>query len=73
MDFNKLIKKKVGFISLGCDKNRVDLEKIIYAFKTAGFEITPDETQANIIIINTCSFILDARKESIGAILDTKL
>ena len=71
MEFQQLTKKKVGFISLGCDKNRVDLERIIYAFKTAGFEITPKYEDANIIIINTCSFILDARKESIGAILET--
>lgn len=71
MEFQNLTKKKVGFISLGCDKNRVDLEKIIFAFKTAGFEITPHYEDANIIIINTCSFILDARKESIGTILET--
>lgn len=71
MEFQQLTKKKVGFISLGCDKNRVDLEKIIYAFKTAGFEITPHYEDANIIIINTCSFILDARKESVNAILET--
>ena len=71
MEFQQLTKKKVGFISLGCDKNRVDLERIIYAFKTAGFEITPHYEDANIIIINTCSFILDARKESIGTILET--
>jgi ribosomal protein S12 methylthiotransferase len=71
MNFNQLTKKKVGFISLGCDKNRVDLEKIIYSFKSAGFEITPIYEEANIIIINTCSFILDARKESINTILET--
>ena len=71
MTYSELTKKKVGFISLGCDKNRVDLEKIIFAFKTAGFEITPSYQDANIIIINTCSFILDARKESINTILET--
>ncbi len=71
MEFQQLTKKKVGFISLGCDKNRVDLERIIFAFKTAGFEITPLYEEANIIVINTCSFILDARKESINAILET--
>lgn len=71
MEFQQLTKKKVGFISLGCDKNRVDLERIIFAFKTAGFEITPLYEEANIIVINTCSFILDARKESINTILET--
>ena len=71
MTFLELTKKKVGFVSLGCDKNRVDLERMIYAFKSAGFEITPNYEDANIIIINTCSFILDARKESIDAIIET--
>jgi len=71
MTYLELTKKKIGFISLGCDKNRVDLEKIIHSFKSAGFEITPVYEEANIIIINTCSFILDARKESIETILET--
>ena len=71
MTFLQLTKKKVGFISLGCDKNRVDLEKMIHSFKSAGFEITPIYEEANIIIINTCSFILDARKESINTILES--
>ncbi len=66
-----ILKKKVGFISLGCDKNRVDLEKMIYKIKSAGFEIVNDDTEANIIIINTCSFIKIAREESINAILTT--
>ena len=70
MTLQELTKKKIGFISLGCDKNRVDLEKIIYSFKSAGFSITPNYEDANIIIINTCSFILDARKESIDSILE---
>lgn len=60
---------KIGFISLGCDKNRVDLEKIIYDIKTAGFTIENDENLANVIIINTCSFIESSRKESIDTIL----
>ena len=61
--------KKVGFISLGCDKNRVDLEKIIYNFKNKGYEITNNENEANIIVVNTCGFISDAKKESIEAII----
>jgi len=66
-----ILKKKVGFISLGCDKNRVDLEKMIYNIKRAGFTIVNDEYDADIIIINTCSFIKIAREESINAILTT--
>lgn len=61
----------VGFISLGCDKNRVDLEKMIALIKNAGYKIETDERKANIIIINTCSFILSAREESIENILLT--
>jgi len=65
----KNIKKKVGFISLGCDKNRVDLEKIIHGFKKKGYEITNDENLANVIVINTCGFISDAKRESIDAVI----
>ncbi len=72
MEYNQLLKKKVGFISLGCDKNRVDLEKIIEHLRQNGFSIVPVD-EANIVIINTCSFIQDARKESIDAILNTAL
>lgn len=61
--------KKVGFISLGCDKNRVDLEKIIFEFKKNGYEITNDETLANVIVVNTCGFISDAKRESIEAVI----
>lgn len=63
------MKKKVGFISLGCDKNRVDLEEIIANIKQSGFEITNDPAEANIIIINTCAFLEASRRESIDTIL----
>ena len=62
--------KKVGFISLGCDKNRVDLENIIFSFKSKGFDIVTSPEQANIIIVNTCSFLESARIESIETILE---
>lgn len=65
-----LLDKKVGFISLGCDKNRVDLEKIIFQIKSSGFTIVTDIETANIIVINTCSFIKLAREESIKNILE---
>ena len=64
-----ILKKKIGFVSLGCDKNRVDLEKMISNIHSAGFEITGDAKSANVVIINTCSFIKTAREESIQAIL----
>ena len=66
----KLKEKKVGFVSLGCDKNRVDLEKMIFNIKSAGFTIVNDPQVANIIIVNTCSFLESSRLESIENILD---
>lgn len=62
--------KKIGFISLGCDKNRVDLEKMMFRLKSAGFELVDNLQEANIILINTCAFIASARKESIDNILE---
>ena len=61
---------KVGFISLGCSKNLVDTEVMLRRLHDAGFEITPDETEAEIIVINTCGFIESAKQESIDNILD---
>ena len=61
---------KVGFISLGCSKNLVDTEVMLYNLHSAGFEITPDEEEAEIIVINTCGFIESAKKEAIESILD---
>ncbi len=69
MTKDELIKKKIGFISLGCDKNRVDLEYMIADLKAYGFEITADQNEANIIVINTCAFINISREESIETIL----
>lgn len=66
-----ILRKVVGFISLGCDKNRVDLENIIHLVTQAGFKTTQNLEEANIIIINTCSFIESARVESINSILET--
>ena len=61
---------KVGFISLGCSKNLVDTEVMLYNLHKNGFEITPNEEEAEIIVINTCGFIESAKKESIDNILD---
>jgi ribosomal protein S12 methylthiotransferase len=67
----KLLKKKIGIISLGCDKNRVDTEHMLGLFTQYGLTLTNDIAKANIIIINTCSFIHDARTESFEAILES--
>ena len=61
---------KVGFVSLGCSKNLVDTEVMLRKLHDAGFEITPDETEAEIIVINTCGFIESAKQEAIDNILD---
>ena len=63
---------KVGFISLGCSKNLVDTEVMLYNLHSAGFEITPNEEEAEIIVINTCGFIESAKQESIDNILDAE-
>ncbi len=61
---------KIGFVSLGCSKNLVDTEVMLHHLVEAGYEITPDETEADIVVINTCGFIGDAKEESIENILD---
>ena len=61
---------KVGFISLGCCKNLVDTEVMLSNLNSAGFEITPNEEEAEIIVINTCGFIESAKQEAIDNILD---
>ncbi len=61
---------KVGFVSLGCPKNQLDTEVMLHEVATAGYEITPEETEADVVIINTCGFIESAKQESIDNILD---
>ena len=61
---------KVCMVSLGCPKNQVDAEMMLYSLKQAGFEIVSEEADADAIIINTCGFIEDAKKEAIENILD---
>ena len=61
---------KVGFISLGCSKNLVDTEMMIGLLKNEEFEIVNDESQAEILIINTCGFIESAKQEAIDTILE---
>ena len=61
---------KIGFISLGCPKNQLDTEVMLHELLSAGYEVTPEETEADIVIINTCAFIESAKKEAIDNILD---
>lgn len=61
---------KVIFVSLGCDKNLVDSEVMLGLLHDSGYEFTDDEAEADVIIINTCCFIHDAKEESIQMILD---
>ena len=61
---------KVGFISLGCNKNLVDTEKTIALFKNHGYEIVNAAQKADVIVINTCGFIESAKEEAINTILE---
>ncbi len=61
-------KKKLGVISLGCDKNRVDTEKMLWRLKDK-FELTNDPEDAEVIVINTCAFLNASRKEAIDEII----
>lgn len=62
--------KKVGMISLGCPKNQVDAEIMLSKLQNGGFEIVSDPAEADVVIVNTCGFIEDAKRESIENILD---
>jgi hypothetical protein len=61
---------KVGFVSLGCSKNLVDTETMLARVAEAGYEITPEAEDADVVIINTCAFIQSAKEESIETIID---
>ena len=57
------------FISLGCDKNLVDTEKMLGILGKEGYSFVDDENEADIVVVNTCCFIGDAKEESINTIL----
>ena len=61
---------KILFVSLGCDKNLVDTEEMLGILADRGCSFTDDENEADAAIVNTCSFIKDAQKESIEALLE---
>ncbi|ONI46397.1 hypothetical protein AN642_03135 [Epulopiscium sp. SCG-B10WGA-EpuloA2] len=60
----------VAFVSLGCDKNLVDSEHMLGLLNKDGFSLIGDENKAEVLIVNTCCFIEDAKKESIEQILE---
>ena len=70
MRFYMQQKMNVGFISLGCSKNVVDTEIMIGLFKSKQFNIVNDPKEADIIIVNTCGFIEQAKEEAINTLLE---
>lgn len=60
----------VGFIGLGCEKNMVNTEQMIYKVQNAGYEIVSRAEMADVVIINTCGFIEDAKKEAVDTIME---
>ena len=62
---------KIGFISLGCAKNQVDCERMMYRVQEAGHEVCPDVVGCDVVVINTCGFIDSAKAEAIDYILST--
>ena len=61
---------KLLCISLGCDKNLVDAERMLGSLSQDGYTFTDDEQEADVILVNTCCFIGDAKEESVNTILD---
>ena len=61
---------RVGMVSLGCAKNQVDAERMLYLLKEAGFELVADAALADVVIVNTCGFIESAKQEAIDTILE---
>ena len=60
----------IGFVNLGCSKNQVDSEIMLGTLATEGFQLTGDPKQAEVVIVNTCGFIEEAKQESINTILE---
>lgn len=61
---------KILFVSLGCDKNLVDTEMMLGMLREKGYDFTDDEAEADIVVVNTCCFIGDAKEESINTLLE---
>lgn len=69
MNGNKLVDKTINIVSLGCPKNLVDTENMIADLESRGYRIVPDADKAEVILVNTCSFVTDARRESVDTLL----
>ena len=67
---NKSPIKKIGMVSLGCPKNAVDTEYLLGDLVNTGYEITPNQEEADVLVVNTCGFIESAKRESVDAILE---
>ena len=65
-----LSNKIFGVISLGCDKNRVDSEKLLGLIKERGYTLTDDLSKAQIVVVNTCAFLQSAREEAIETVFE---
>ena len=61
---------RVGMVSLGCTKNQVDAERMLYSIREAGYQLVSDAALADIAVINTCGFIESAKQEAIDTILE---
>ncbi len=61
---------KIGFVSLGCPKNLVDSEVMMGLSQEGGHTLTPDPSEADVLVVNTCAFIDSAKEESINTILE---
>ena len=62
--------KNIGLVSLGCSKNLVDSEQMLFLLDQAGFTLTADLDEADAVVVNTCGFIDDAKSEAIENILE---
>ena len=62
--------KKIGFVSLGCEKNLVGTEVMLGLLSRRGYQITPQPVEADVIVVNTCGYIDKAKQESIETILE---
>jgi len=65
-----LKKPTVAFAHLGCEKNRVDTEHMLGLLAQAGYGVSADESEANLVVVNTCSFIQEARQESVRTLVE---
>ena len=61
---------KIGMVSLGCSKNLVDSERMLYKIREHGYELVTDPAKSDVVVINTCGFIQSAKEEAIETVLE---